>query len=163
MASSYTCINKYLRFSSYIRKPFLIYDFATAPIWISLYMRKIFFSFLSVRICPTYGRFLPTPIVFPSTGHQLRSLFLWGESSSFFPGLRVPVKLRSCCSYKDSGIGFHLSLDSPFGKWVIICQEWSGQFSTKPAFVNLLRAQESILSLAGRYYASICCTGGNIG
>jgi hypothetical protein len=36
---------KYLRIYSYIRKPFLIYDFATAPIWISLNMRKIFFSF----------------------------------------------------------------------------------------------------------------------
>ncbi len=45
-ASSY--IVKYLRISSYIRKPFLIYDFATAPFWISLYMRKIWFSFLSV-------------------------------------------------------------------------------------------------------------------
>ncbi len=29
---------KYLRISSYIRKPFLIYDFATDPFWISLYM-----------------------------------------------------------------------------------------------------------------------------
>ncbi len=42
-ASSY--IGKYLRISSYIRKPFLIYDIATAPFWISLYMRKIWFSF----------------------------------------------------------------------------------------------------------------------
>ncbi len=33
-ASSY--MGKYLRISSYIRKPFLIYDFATAPLWISL-------------------------------------------------------------------------------------------------------------------------------
>ncbi len=40
--SSY--MGKYLRISSYIRKPFLIYDFATAPLWISLYMRKIWFS-----------------------------------------------------------------------------------------------------------------------
>ncbi len=31
-----------------IRKPFLIYDFATASFWISLYMRKILLSFLSV-------------------------------------------------------------------------------------------------------------------
>ncbi len=31
--------------SSYIRKPFLIYDFATAPLWISLYIYKIRFSF----------------------------------------------------------------------------------------------------------------------
>ncbi len=36
---------KYLCISSYIRKPFLIYDFAPDPIWISLYMRKILFSF----------------------------------------------------------------------------------------------------------------------
>ncbi len=45
-ASSY--MGKNLRISSYIRKPFLIYDFAPAPIWISLYMRKVLFSFLSV-------------------------------------------------------------------------------------------------------------------
>ncbi len=32
-ASSY--MGKYLRISSYIRNPFLIYDFATAPLWIS--------------------------------------------------------------------------------------------------------------------------------
>ncbi len=38
-------MGKYLRISCYIRKPFLIYDFATAPLWISLYMRKIWFSF----------------------------------------------------------------------------------------------------------------------
>jgi hypothetical protein len=37
--------SSYLRISSYIRKPFLIHDFATAPICISLYMRKILFSF----------------------------------------------------------------------------------------------------------------------
>jgi hypothetical protein len=40
---------KYLRSSS-VRKPFLIYDFASYPILISLYMRKIFLSFhLSVN------------------------------------------------------------------------------------------------------------------
>ncbi len=37
---------KYLRISSYIGKLFLIYDFATATFWISLYKRKIQFSFL---------------------------------------------------------------------------------------------------------------------
>jgi hypothetical protein len=41
-------MGKYLRVSSYMRKPFIIYDFATAPLWISLYMRKILFYFLSV-------------------------------------------------------------------------------------------------------------------
>ncbi len=36
-------MGKYLRISSYIRKPFLIYAFATAPLWISINMRKNFF------------------------------------------------------------------------------------------------------------------------
>ncbi len=45
-SSSY--MGKYLRISSYIKKSFLIYDFATAPLWVYLYMRKILFSYLSV-------------------------------------------------------------------------------------------------------------------
>ncbi len=45
-ASSYMV--KYLRISSYTRKPFLIYDFSTDPSWISLCMRKILLSFLSL-------------------------------------------------------------------------------------------------------------------
>ncbi len=45
-ASSY--MGKYLRISSYIRKPFLIYDFAPDPILISIYVRKFCFLFLSV-------------------------------------------------------------------------------------------------------------------
>ena len=32
----------------YMRRPLVIHDFATAPFWISLYLRKILFSFLSV-------------------------------------------------------------------------------------------------------------------
>jgi hypothetical protein len=46
-ASSY--MGKYLRISSYIRKAFLIKDFATAPLWISLCLRKILFSFYQCR------------------------------------------------------------------------------------------------------------------
>ena len=45
-ASSYMA--KYLCISSYIKKPFILYDFPTAPFWISLYMREILFYFLSV-------------------------------------------------------------------------------------------------------------------
>ncbi len=48
-ASSYIPVFKYLRISSYIRKPLLIYDFATVPNWISLYLKKILFYFLSVH------------------------------------------------------------------------------------------------------------------
>ncbi len=45
-ASSY--MTKYWRNFSYFRKHFLIHDFATAPFFISLYRRKIFYSFLTV-------------------------------------------------------------------------------------------------------------------
>ncbi len=46
--SSY--VVKYMRISSYIRKSFLIYDFETGPLWISLYVRKIWF-FYQCRYC----------------------------------------------------------------------------------------------------------------
>ncbi len=49
-AYSYSYMTKYLRISSCNRKPFLIYDFATDPIWISLFMRKMLVSFLSVWV-----------------------------------------------------------------------------------------------------------------
>ncbi len=39
---------KSVNISPYMRRPLVIYDLATAPLWISLYMRKIWFSFLSV-------------------------------------------------------------------------------------------------------------------
>jgi hypothetical protein len=41
-------MRKCANISPYMRMPLVIYDFATAPFWISLYMRKIVFSFLSV-------------------------------------------------------------------------------------------------------------------
>jgi hypothetical protein len=40
-------MTKYLRISSYIRKPFLKHDFATAPMIWSFYKRNFFF-FISV-------------------------------------------------------------------------------------------------------------------
>ncbi len=46
-------MTKYLRISSHIKKPSLIDDFAPAPVWISLYMTKIFlFFFISVGPSP---------------------------------------------------------------------------------------------------------------
>jgi hypothetical protein len=44
-ASSY--MGKYLRIFSYIRKPFLMYDFATSPLRISLYEENLIFFFVS--------------------------------------------------------------------------------------------------------------------
>jgi hypothetical protein len=46
-------MRKSANISPYMRRPIVIYDFATAPRWISLYMiymRKIWFSFLSVYL-----------------------------------------------------------------------------------------------------------------
>ncbi len=47
-------MTKYLRISYNIIKPLFTYDFATTPIWISLNMRGIFFSFLSVYFLVNY-------------------------------------------------------------------------------------------------------------
>jgi hypothetical protein len=44
----YEKMRKY--FTIYEEAFIVIYDFATAPLWISLYMRKIWFSFLLVYI-----------------------------------------------------------------------------------------------------------------
>jgi hypothetical protein len=40
-------MGKCANISPYMRKPLVIYVFATAPFWISLYMRKIWFSFFT--------------------------------------------------------------------------------------------------------------------
>jgi hypothetical protein len=45
---------KYLTIQ-YMRRPLVIYDFTTAPIWISLYKRKMLFSFLSVCRLPHWN------------------------------------------------------------------------------------------------------------
>ncbi len=58
----------------YIRKPFLIYDFAPDSIWISLYKRKILFSFLSV-----YSSLSPPSIVFLC--HCMRRWSSWCSPS----------------------------------------------------------------------------------
>ncbi len=54
------CGEKFAQFLIYYRKPFYINDFAPDPIWISLYMRKILFSFLSMQVtsCWQIGRFI---------------------------------------------------------------------------------------------------------
>jgi hypothetical protein len=41
-------MGKYLCISSYIRKPFLIYDFATAPLFL-IYEENFLFFFISVE------------------------------------------------------------------------------------------------------------------
>ncbi len=42
-------MRKCANIKSYLRRPSVIYDFATAPFWISLYVWKFFFFFFSVQ------------------------------------------------------------------------------------------------------------------
>jgi hypothetical protein len=66
---------KYLRIYSYFGKPFLIYEFATDPISISLYMRKISFSFLSMH--DYFCALFPCCSIASVDGPQRRHLQPW--------------------------------------------------------------------------------------
>jgi len=78
---------KYLRISSYIRKLFLIYDFATVPIWISLHMMKILLSFLSVhRVLCVLNRILC--VLYRVLCVLYRVLCLLYQSTLHWPGVR---------------------------------------------------------------------------
>ncbi len=70
MASPY--MGKYLRISSYIRRPFLIYDFTTAPLRISLYTYKenLILFFISATVALYHvqvsGRPHPARVISPN-------------------------------------------------------------------------------------------------
>jgi hypothetical protein len=53
---------KNLRISSYIRKPFLIYDFATDPIWISFYVYEENYLFFFISASPDDIKGMPAMI-----------------------------------------------------------------------------------------------------
>ncbi len=82
MTNGLLIFGKYLRISSYIRKLFLIYDFATSPLWISLYMRKIWFSFLSV--CAVQKGALTLYFFEISTGIKRRMLDISKKVTCYF-------------------------------------------------------------------------------
>ncbi len=79
MASSYMV--KYLRISSYItiRMPFLIYDIATAPLWITLYMRKKNFPLFYQCMVIYFFYFLPENIIClkRTTIKEYKAVFLY--------------------------------------------------------------------------------------
>ncbi len=90
-------MNKYLHISSYIRKPFLVYDFATAPVWISLHMRKIYFSFLSVHNIFTEGMLTFTRLNHRGI-HKKRptSVFFLGPTKPPIIWIGKPAPARQC-------------------------------------------------------------------
>ncbi len=79
-ASSYMGI--YLLISSYIRKRFLIYDFANAPLWIS--EENSIFFFISVRMCGYVGpcRRSSRKMKESKEGNALFAVFETGSSTS---------------------------------------------------------------------------------
>ncbi len=102
-------MGKCANISTYMRRPLLIYDFATAPLWISLYMRKIWFSFLSVYgpiiiVLTSFGpvsRFESILEVWtneqvrldPGTNEKVWDQFRTNEQGSFYSRTRQHV----CC------------------------------------------------------------------
>ncbi len=53
-------MRKCTNISPYMRRLLVIYDFATAPFWIFVYMRKIIFSFLSVYSRTVFRKYSST-------------------------------------------------------------------------------------------------------
>ncbi len=93
-----TCLVKNLRISSYIGKPFLKYDFAPDPIWISLYKWGKF-SVLSV-----FESFLYLSISHPSLSQSILllvfnlSLIFFQRFLSYYPSFFYHVFQFSCLS-----------------------------------------------------------------
>jgi hypothetical protein len=50
MRKGFLIYEEMLKYFPIYEEALFIYDIATAPLWISLYMRKIRFSFLSVKL-----------------------------------------------------------------------------------------------------------------
>jgi hypothetical protein len=59
----YEEMRKYLVIQ-YMRWPLVIYDFATAPFWISLCMRNFFFLFISFSFVHVFGQKDPIALSF---------------------------------------------------------------------------------------------------
>ncbi len=95
-ASSY--MGKYMRISLYSRKPFLINDFTTAPFWISFYIRKVLFYFLSVYPL----RLLSHICLLPSALHPLPfTLFPLPSALNPLPSALYPLYFTLWCLLKE--------------------------------------------------------------
>ena len=92
----FSYMSKNLLISSYFRKPFLIYDFANAPLWISLYNEENFFFFISMWATEIvyHGWLLISLTPLPKTmvrtfSKQLWPKKLWSASMAGICGLHL--------------------------------------------------------------------------
>ncbi len=93
-------MTKYSSISSYIRKPFLIYDFPVAPIWISLYMRKFYLFFISAsprRDLCNVNCISPRPISSEPCG---KTFFGWEKCGTC---VRVGLMQNICAAFGAQG------------------------------------------------------------
>ncbi len=98
-------MGKYLGISSYIRKPFLIYDFATAPLLnFLIYEENLIFFFISVeRQIKVLIKNLAIFFLFPSKE------FLPIYHSKFSCWKRLPKNRRGNCSFSNHKIQKYIS------------------------------------------------------
>jgi hypothetical protein len=77
-----------------MRRPLVIYDFASGPFWISLYMRKILFSFYQCA----YQAEIRTPDIYLVAGKRVQQL-----------SYSTPIKLHPI-----GFVTFHLTTQHPY-------------------------------------------------
>jgi hypothetical protein len=115
-----------LRIFSYIRKPFLISDIASAPLWISLYMREILFYFLSVwrvrydMVC--VSSMMPCSLHARQSGWPFPYLHHFGGLTSCNEGLSMSITIikgAQAWDIRDRVIYTELS---HLGRWL---EEWT--------------------------------------
>jgi hypothetical protein len=91
----------YEEMRKYLRRRLVIYDFATNPFWISLYMRKYYFRFISVRLSRSYSL---SAASYSTSKHLFaKALHLWMRSS------RV-VRASDCLCQSRNDAGFDPSI-----------------------------------------------------
>ncbi len=98
-------MRKFANISPYMTRPLVIYDFVTAPFWISLYMRKILFYFLSVYLptcwislnSPHLAQIIPPPIpltTYPvlSTHKYIKNVFVNSAHSTVAETVMINIE-----------------------------------------------------------------------
>ncbi len=105
------------------RRPLVIYDFATAPFWISSYMRKIWFSFLSVynvHKCANYVCFI----------------FCSYPCPCFYSAWFLPIKTRSINSLSKYLHNQHHHHYREQASHLRLLTNTSNPWISKPVFLN---------------------------
>jgi hypothetical protein len=99
VAESYMRMGNAQIFSHNMRRPKVVYDFATVPFWIILYMRKILFSFYQCNNCQIFAFFTVSSFYHkhckePDT-ENLKKIFPEKELRGHSPNCHIHVRISS--------------------------------------------------------------------